>query len=264
MSPAWWSTRSEPSRGAAGPPRRPHAARAPRASAALPGSSMVGAPRPVGRRPSPAAPLRRRLRLSGMVRLDRFMANLKPERARSAAEAVERAPAALLEDRASIPTRPSAWPRILIQQRGPDRPTRPARSSAGATRGFFLGDYRILRLARRGGGWARSTSRPTSKDGLRVAIKVLPPSKAADRRPGPAPVPPRDGPLQAGPPPQPRPDASTSAGPATSTSWCSSTSRARASTSSSSTPEAGRSGSPTPPATSSRWSTASRPPTTPA
>ena len=49
----------------------------------------------------------------------------------------------------------------------------------GATKGFFLGDYRILRSLGEGG-MGKVYLAANQKDGLRVAIKVLPPSKAAD------------------------------------------------------------------------------------
>ena len=50
---------------------------------------------------------------------------------------------------------------------------------AGATRGFFLGDYRILRSLGEGG-MGKVYLAAHREDGNRVAIKVLPPSKAKD------------------------------------------------------------------------------------
>ncbi len=50
---------------------------------------------------------------------------------------------------------------------------------AGATRGFFLGDYRILRALGEGG-MGKVYLAVRQQDGFRVAIKVLPPSKALD------------------------------------------------------------------------------------
>ena len=49
---------------------------------------------------------------------------------------------------------------------------------AGATKGFFLGDYRILRALGEGG-MGKVYLAAHKDDGMRVAIKVLPPSKAA-------------------------------------------------------------------------------------
>lgn len=48
---------------------------------------------------------------------------------------------------------------------------------AGATKGFFLGDYRILRSLGEGG-MGKVYLAAHRQDGMRVAIKVLPPSKA--------------------------------------------------------------------------------------
>ena len=68
--------------------------------------------------------------------------------------------------------------RVLIQQ-GALTTYQARKVLAGATQGFFLGDYRILRSLGEGG-MGKVYLAANQADGLRVAIKVLPPSKAAD------------------------------------------------------------------------------------
>jgi len=113
--------------------------------------------------------------LAGMARLDEFVANVT----RSGlvdAPALERA-------RAQIPgaTEGDAAVRLarLLIEQGALTTYQARKILGGATRGFFLGDYRILRPLGEGG-MGKVYLAANRRDGLRVAIKVLPPSKAAD------------------------------------------------------------------------------------
>jgi len=68
----------------------------------------------------------------------------------------------------------------LIQE-GELTPYQARKVLAGATRGFFLGGYRILRPLGEGGmGKVFLAERESERDGERVAIKVLPPKKAEE------------------------------------------------------------------------------------
>ena len=67
---------------------------------------------------------------------------------------------------------------------------------SGATRGFFLGGYRILRPLGEGG-MGKVFLAVNERTFEKVAIKVLPPRRAAGGRAEPGPVPPRDGTLPA-------------------------------------------------------------------
>ncbi len=110
-----------------------------------------------------------------MARLEEFVANL--------AKSGLVAPPSLERARAQIPDGPASeaavrLARLLIQQ-GALTTYQARKVLAGATRGFFLGDYRILRSLGEGG-MGKVYLAANQKDGMRVAIKVLPPSKAAD------------------------------------------------------------------------------------
>ena len=110
-----------------------------------------------------------------MARLDQFVANL--------AKSGLVAPFALERAQSQLPDGPSSdaavrLARLLIQQ-GALTTYQARKVLAGATKGFFLGDYRILRSLGEGG-MGKVYLAANQKDGLRVAIKVLPPSKAAD------------------------------------------------------------------------------------
>ncbi len=110
-----------------------------------------------------------------MVRLEKFVANLEKS-GLVTASTLERA-------RAQLPDGPASdaavrLARLLIQQ-GALTTYQARKILGGATRGFFLGDYRILRSLGEGG-MGKVYLAANQKDGLRVAIKVLPASKAAD------------------------------------------------------------------------------------
>jgi eukaryotic-like serine/threonine-protein kinase len=110
-----------------------------------------------------------------MVRLEQFVSNL----AKSGlvqAPALERARAQLDGGPASDAAVRLA--RLLIQQ-GSLTTYQARKVLGGATKGFFLGDYRILRALGEGG-MGKVYLAANQRDGTRVAIKVLPPSKAAD------------------------------------------------------------------------------------
>ncbi len=92
-------------------------------------------------------------------------------------------PPALEKARATLPDGPEAdaavrLARLLIDQ-GALTSYQARKILGGATRGFFLGDYRILRPLGEGG-MGKVYLAAGQGDGTRVAIKVLPPSKAAD------------------------------------------------------------------------------------
>jgi serine/threonine protein kinase len=110
-----------------------------------------------------------------MARLEQFVANL----ARSglvASPAIEQARAQIADGLSSDADVRLA--KLLIQQ-GSLTSYQAKKILKGATKGFFLGDYRILRSLGEGG-MGKVYLAANQKDGLRVAIKVLPPSKAAD------------------------------------------------------------------------------------
>ncbi len=110
-----------------------------------------------------------------MARLDEFLANV----ARTGL--VD--PPTLERAHAQLPDGPEGdaavrLARLLIKQ-GALTGYQAKKILAGATRGFFLGDYRILRALGEGG-MGKVYLAADRKDGLRVAIKVLPPSRAVD------------------------------------------------------------------------------------
>lgn len=112
-----------------------------------------------------------------MPRLDDFLANV--------AKSGLVAPDVLSQARASVPGTPSQdaatrLARLLIQQKALT-PYQARKILAGATRGFFLGGYRILRTLG-AGGMGKVFLAASERDGQRVAIKVLPPRKAAEER----------------------------------------------------------------------------------
>jgi len=110
-----------------------------------------------------------------MARLEQFVVNLTKS-GLVALAAVERARAQLAEgSEADAAVRLA---RLLIQQ-GHLTSYQAKKVLAGATRGFFLADYRILRPLGEGG-MGKVYLAANQKDGTRVAIKVLPPSKATD------------------------------------------------------------------------------------
>ncbi|WP_435005980.1 serine/threonine-protein kinase [Tundrisphaera lichenicola] len=110
-----------------------------------------------------------------MARLDQFVANLARSGLVSPA-AVERARSQLSDGPDSDAAARMA--RLLIQQ-GQLTSYQAKKILSGATRGFVLADYRILRPLGEGG-MGKVYLAANQKDGLRVAIKVLPPSKASD------------------------------------------------------------------------------------
>ena len=110
-----------------------------------------------------------------MARLDQFVANLKRSRLVSGDD--------LAKARAQSPVEPEKdaavrLARVLIEQ-GSLTTYQAKKVLAGATRGFFLGEYRIQRSLGEGG-MGKVYLAVRERDGLRVAIKVLPPSKAVD------------------------------------------------------------------------------------
>ncbi|WP_435015306.1 serine/threonine-protein kinase [Tundrisphaera sp. TA3] len=110
-----------------------------------------------------------------MARLDEFVANV----IRSGL--VPRADVELARD--GLPPEPASdaavrLARVLIQQ-GALTSYQARKILAGATRGFFLGDYRILRALGEGG-MGKVYLAAHKDDGQRVAIKVLPPGRARD------------------------------------------------------------------------------------
>lgn len=112
-----------------------------------------------------------------MTRLDDFLANL----GRTALVA----PRELKRVVAQLPPKPEQdaavrLARLLIQQRL--LTTYQARKVlAGATRGFFLANFRILRPIGEGG-MGKVYLAESEQDGQRVAIKVLPPRRAAEEQ----------------------------------------------------------------------------------
>ena len=110
-----------------------------------------------------------------MPGLDQFIKNLGRSRLV--------APADLDRARAATPPEPAGdaavrLARTLIAQ-GSLTNYQARKVLAGATRGFFLGEYRILRALGEGG-MGKVYLAVRDADGFRVAIKVLPPSKAVD------------------------------------------------------------------------------------
>src|SRR3954454_8403729 len=112
-------------------------------------------------------------RCPGMTRLDDFVANV--------AQSGLILPNDLARARASVDPRPEAdadvrLARYLVHQ-GSLTSYQARKVLSGATRGFFLGGYRILRPLGEGGmGKVFLASR--DRDGQHVAIKVLPPKRA--------------------------------------------------------------------------------------
>ncbi|MHC5543192.1 serine/threonine-protein kinase, partial [Singulisphaera rosea] len=112
-----------------------------------------------------------------MPRLDDFLANV--------AKSGLVTPDALAQAHSSVPKSPSSdaaarLARLLIQQKALT-PYQARKLLAGATRGFFLGGYRILRPLGEGG-MGKVFLASSERDSQRVAIKVLPPRKAAEER----------------------------------------------------------------------------------
>ncbi len=110
-----------------------------------------------------------------MAGLDQFVANLK--RSRLVADDD------LRKARSNTPIEPSGdaavrLARALIEQ-GSLTNYQAKKVLAGATRGFFLGEYRILRSLGEGG-MGKVYLAVRERDGFRAAIKVLPASKAVD------------------------------------------------------------------------------------
>ena len=110
-----------------------------------------------------------------MARLDQFVSNLEKS-GLVTPRSLDRARAQILDGPESDAAVRLA--RILVRD-GSLTSYQARKVLAGATRGFFLGDYRILRSLGEGG-MGKVYLAANQKDGLRVAIKVLPPSKAAD------------------------------------------------------------------------------------
>lgn len=110
-----------------------------------------------------------------MPRLDDFLANL----ARSGLVP----PDDLDRVRASVPREPAADAAVRLAksliQLNALTPYQARKVLAGATRGFFLGGYRILRPIGEGG-MGKVFLAAREGNGQRVAIKVLPPKKAAE------------------------------------------------------------------------------------
>jgi serine/threonine protein kinase len=110
-----------------------------------------------------------------MSRLDDFVANVTKSGLISPSE-VARARARLPQD--AGPNAPARLARLLIEQ-GALTSYQARKILGGATRGFFLGGYKILRPLGEGGmGKVYLAARLT--DSARVAIKVLPPKKALE------------------------------------------------------------------------------------
>ena len=110
-----------------------------------------------------------------MARLDQFVSNLEKS-GLVTPRSLDRARAQILDGPESDAAVRLA--RILVRD-GSLTSYQARKVLSGATRGFFLGDYRILRSLGEGG-MGKVYLAANQKDGLRVAIKVLPPSKAAD------------------------------------------------------------------------------------
>ena len=110
-----------------------------------------------------------------MPRLDDFLADIARSRLVQ--------PSDLERILAGFPRAPEAdaavrLARVLIDQRKVT-PYQARKLLSGATRGFFLGDYRILRLLGEGG-MGKVYLAAKGETDQRVAIKVLPPKKAAE------------------------------------------------------------------------------------
>ena len=110
-----------------------------------------------------------------MAGLVEFVANLKRSRLVTADD--------LAQARAATPSDPPEDASIRLAKtliaRGLLTTYQARKILAGATRGFFLGSYRILRSLGEGG-MGKVYLAVHETDGNRVAIKVLPPSKAID------------------------------------------------------------------------------------
>jgi eukaryotic-like serine/threonine-protein kinase len=110
-----------------------------------------------------------------MARLEEFVANLAKS-GLVASPAIDRALAQI--DQGSSTGAEVRLAKLLVQQ-GALTTYQARKILQGATKGFILADYRILRSLGEGG-MGKVYLAANQKDGLRVAIKVLPPSKAAD------------------------------------------------------------------------------------
>jgi len=108
-----------------------------------------------------------------MSRLEDFVANVAKSGLIDPAD-IDQARVRLGDESAN--SAPVLLARLLIEQ-GRLTPYQARKLLAGATRGFFLGDYKILRSLGEGG-MGKVYLAARLSDGLRVAIKVLPPKKA--------------------------------------------------------------------------------------
>jgi serine/threonine protein kinase len=110
-----------------------------------------------------------------MLRLDDFVSNLEKTGLVRPAD-LEAARAQIAHVPESVA--PVRLARLLIEE-GRLTPYQARKVLAGATRGFFLGDYKILRPLGEGG-MGKVYLGLGIKSGMRVAIKVLPPRKALE------------------------------------------------------------------------------------